>query len=506
MHAPAARPVVAVTGRESRARARWAVPLALMLAAFAIRGWQFGTPLLHVDEDFYLFVGDRMLHGALPYVDIWDRKPIGLFLLYAGIRLLGGGGIVEYQVVATLFAGATAAVLARIAARYAPPVATIVAGLLYLGLLGLNDGMGGQSPVFYNLPVAIAALLAMKAWTEADDPARIRHLALGAMALCGIAMQIKYSALYEGGFFGLAFMLASRRAGRSRAGVVADAALWIAVAILPTLLAIGYYAAQGQAETFLFANFLWLGQRGGEGGAVVVRRLAHTAAILGLPLACVVAAAWVRPLLPGRRAASSYRFVLAWLGIALAAYAIFGTYYDHYALPLVGPIAAAAAPAFAIGRRRAGAILSALLLMLVAWRYQRLVRINLEVRGGAAALDAEVAAIAPRLHDGCLWVYRGDSLLYYRTRSCLYSRYAFPGHLWQAVEAHAIGIDPVAEVRRILAQRPPVIVYEKLRHDSGVNPPADALVNAALAHDYRLVLSVGRPVNASRVFVRRDLR
>uniref|UniRef100_UPI001C08B440 hypothetical protein n=1 Tax=Acinetobacter baumannii TaxID=470 RepID=UPI001C08B440 len=55
--------------------------LILLMFAVAVRARDFGNPSIHVDEQFYLLVGDRMLHGALPYLDIWDRKPIGLFLL-----------------------------------------------------------------------------------------------------------------------------------------------------------------------------------------------------------------------------------------------------------------------------------------------------------------------------------------------------------------------------------------------------------------------------------------
>ena len=67
----------------------WAIALALTALTFAVRAPTFGNPFLGFDEQFYLLVGDRMLHGALPYVDIFDRKPIGLFLLYAATRALG---------------------------------------------------------------------------------------------------------------------------------------------------------------------------------------------------------------------------------------------------------------------------------------------------------------------------------------------------------------------------------------------------------------------------------
>jgi predicted membrane-bound mannosyltransferase len=85
---------------------RWQAAL-LLLVALLLRVPLFGDPVIHSDEQFYLLVGDRLLHGAWPYLDIWDRKPPGLFLLYAAIRLVGGLGIVQYQMVASLAAAAT---------------------------------------------------------------------------------------------------------------------------------------------------------------------------------------------------------------------------------------------------------------------------------------------------------------------------------------------------------------------------------------------------------------
>ena len=101
-----------------------------LLLALLIRSPQFGNPVIQVDEQFYLLVGDRMWHGALPFVDVWDRKPWGLFALYAAIRLLGGEGIIQYQVVATLFAAATAWMIWRLARRVAPDRGAIFAGVI----------------------------------------------------------------------------------------------------------------------------------------------------------------------------------------------------------------------------------------------------------------------------------------------------------------------------------------------------------------------------------------
>ena len=83
----------------------------ILLFTVLLRVWDFGNPVIHVDEQFYLLVGDRMLHGAVPYLDIWDRKPIGLFLLYAFFRLLPGDGILAYQFAACASAALTALIV-----------------------------------------------------------------------------------------------------------------------------------------------------------------------------------------------------------------------------------------------------------------------------------------------------------------------------------------------------------------------------------------------------------
>ena len=52
---------------------------------------------------------------AVPYLDLWDLKPVGRFLLYAAMRPLGGNGILACQLVACGFAAATALLVAKAA-------------------------------------------------------------------------------------------------------------------------------------------------------------------------------------------------------------------------------------------------------------------------------------------------------------------------------------------------------------------------------------------------------
>ena len=459
--------------------------LLLLVAAFSIRASQFGNPLVHVDEDFYLLVGDRMLHGALPYVDIWDRKPIGIFLIYAAIRLLGGSGIVQYQVVATLFAAATAFVIARIAARVAAPAAATAAGILYLLLIGLAGGMGGQTPIFYNLLVAGAALATLK--ITIDDQAafeRLRWSGAIAMVLVGAAMQIKYTAMFEGVFFGIVLLHRGWRMRQGFGSLAVDAALWITLAVLPTLAALGYYAWRGQTGAFIYANFLSIGARSAEPAGETLLRLRQTATLLALPLFCVPLSVALKPWRLVERGPAAFHFIMAWLAAAFFGYAVFGTYFNHYALPLMVPLAVGCAPLFSYRRHRIGMVATCVLLLTGSITYAIDVHKNRRARGGEAAANAMVAAIRPRLTN-CLFVYDGDAILYYLVPSCIPTRYAFPQHLNLTRESGAIGTDPLAEIRRIFAGQPSVVVDTVDREEPDKNPAATALARAVLRRDYR---------------------
>lgn len=131
----------------------------------------FGKPAFQSDEQFYLLVGQRMAAGALPYVDIWDRKPYGLFLLYRSLIALPGDPVLAYQLAGLLFSVLTALAIERMARRIAPPRGAQAAGLAYLIYQPVFNVALGQSPVFYNLPVALAAMLAIGAFARRQDAA-----------------------------------------------------------------------------------------------------------------------------------------------------------------------------------------------------------------------------------------------------------------------------------------------------------------------------------------------
>ncbi|MCE7798741.1 glycosyltransferase family 39 protein [Sphingobium sufflavum] len=466
---------------------------AIILIGIALQRLPFlGNPHLNIDEQFYLLTGTRMLHGALPYIDIWDRKPIGLFLIYAFAGLFEDG-IWAYQLLALAALGATGLLLYRMARRYADRPSAIVAALCYPAILHMMQGAGGQSPIFYNLTMTLAALLVMQVMTGewAGSRKGLVWRGVWVMLLVGVSMQVKYNALFEGIFFGCALLWASwRRAGLAftvRAGL-----LWIAVALLPTALAWLFYAVQGASDEFLFANFLSIFLRHPFADSGAEGRLIRSLKMIGLPIGIGLLSHYL-----GRRKGAmpwggELRFIGAWTIAGFVAYLAFPPYFMHYAMPLVVP---------------------ALLIFASAGRVWLLLRIALvgyavvvgiedgQEEATFQTTDSSYARIDTALRDSrnCPFIYSGPSMYYQTGGHCLPTRYPFPYHINMIRERGAIGIDSDAELARILSRRPDFILMHWPPFDD-MHPNSQHLLLTSLKRDYRKVFSGVDPHYAMELY------
>jgi MFS family permease len=472
--------------------------LIALVVAFATRAWLFGDPVVQIDEQFYLLTGDRLLHGAIPYVDIWDRKPVGIFLLYAGIRLIGGEGIYQYQVVATVFAAGTAFLIARMAMRFTNGRGAALAGASYLLWLLIFDGAGGQTPVFYNLLMAGAGALVLRLVTSEVTH---RQLAAGgsvAMLLVGIALQIKYSVLFEGVFFGLALLWRASRRGMSLPLALACALLWIVSALLPTFAALAWYSHAGHLDAFLYANFESVFQRGKPPPKKLLSRALGLAG-MALPLLLCAYAGWrlARGSDNYRRAAAR-RFALMWLAASLIGVIVFGTYFIHYFLPVLVPLTLACAGL--LGDAEAGvaivsgqgvrriSIASFLAVTGVGLAIATVPK-RIKDRGHEPEVRALAANIRANLH-GCLFAFDADPILYLLSQACIPTSRVFPNHLNEGIESKAVGLDPLRETARIFRANRPDLVVLSDPPDPGYNEATRALVEREINADYRPIFRI----------------
>lgn len=432
----------------------WRAAFLLLAITLLVRAPTLGQPLLHIDETFYLLVGDRWLHdGMWPYVDIWDRKPIGLFLLFAAIRLLGGEGFLQYQLVACAFVAATAWLILRFSALLAPRAAAWVGAVAYICWITLFGGYGGQAPVFYNLLVVGAALILLTnifiAKSAADQPKQVFRAGAAAMLLLGIAIQIKPSVVFEGMFFGIALMWQIRQ--QPIRVWLGYAASWIGIALLPTILALLTYYLIGETDAFVFANITSILHRGSTFTPMTEHRLLRLF-VISSPL--ILLSLVALPL----RAEAGIRFALGWSGVALLAVLVFGTYYLHYGLALVPPLSITASLGFGRLKLRKSIVAGLIGLLIVASFANLFARVD--KRGSRRDLDTILALL--QKHQGNCPYFTGDSApsLYLLSHECHPTKYANSGHLFDTHEALAIGVDQKSELRRIVEGHPRLITLQ----------------------------------------------
>lgn len=445
----------------------------LLTVAMILRCDTFGDPNLDDDDTFYQAVGIAMHHGALPYVDVWDRKPFGLFAIYWAIAGISVAPI-AYQLAASLFAAATAAVIAAIGMRWVKPTGGLLAGLCYLLWLSPTQGYGGQTPLFYNLFIAGAALLVIRA-QPALQRGEVSLSALAAMALAGCAITIKTTALFEAAFLGLFAVWQVSRSGNGGALAFRHAALYALLGSVPTLLIGAAYLLGGHGSEF------W--------HAMVVSNLSKAPPnFFAMGVRALIMFAYLTPLLilalfglmeQGR----GRRFAAFWLAAGLIGLISVPRFYMHYALPLLVPLCVAAIPF--LDKRGLGLVATAIVAGLSLWLAPPF--------QFAATAKSKVAidrlADAVRLHagNGPLMIYDGPPELYHLTAHGLVTPLTFYAHLSDLAEKDVSHLSTLGETQRVLALRPGAVVIANPIRSAPVNLETYRLVRDYITGNCRLV-------------------
>lgn len=423
------------------------VAMGLLAASILLRLSTLGDISAYLDDTFYFLVGQEMHAGALPYVDIWDRKPPGLFLIYYLIAGLSRE-VWAYQFTAWCSAAATGWVIHRLALGWTTRAAAIMAGLAYLVLTCVFNGANGQAPMFYNLFVAISALMV---WRDGEAQGRgaCTWRTWLATALMGLAITIKQTVLFEGVFLGLWSLWAMWRGGAGPRALALAALGLAALGMLPMAAFGAFYAALGHWHEFWHAMVTANLAKRPMPVDVTVH---HALGILlrGLPALAIAIGLLAR--FPGER--QERRFLAAWMVAALAGFLSVPNFFIHYALPLMVPLSVLLA--FAFAGARYGRVLFVLVLVASLLWFSPF---DFAGRQRSIAATDRLAQLV-RDHDSGsgLLVFEGPVYLYALTGKSMLSPLVFPHHLNHAIERDVSHLGTSGEIDRILTQRPGAVV------------------------------------------------
>jgi len=447
------------------------------------------------DAGVFMYAAQRLLDGGLPYRDVWDHKPPLIYVLDALGLLLSGGSPVGVWAVQALAHAVAAAIGYRLFARAFGTRAALfgtLAWLLAAPRIMLADGYFTNFVQTFVAPLQLTAL-ALFADEERRRRRTWRSLAIGVSA--GFAALLTPAALGLWGALGLFVVVGRLRAG-SLHGAFARGSLIAAGAALPVLLAGAVLAAAGVLgdawDQAIRYNASYTGTVTWANRASSLThglRLLASGGFLFVTLAGAAAAVVAlrdRSILP--RASDARRLISVAL-LALPLEVLLGSssgrdhgYYWLAALPSLGVLAAFAALTFErsvvpdLARRLRGpatavatAGLVAGLVLLAARPVPLMARVAVSHEDGLTS--SAVAYL--REHTG-----PEDTVLIWGSRSAVNfvaQRRSATRYVYQYAPLSTRGYDPrphIAELGRILEERPPKVVIDASR-DSAVTPPLE---------------------------------
>jgi hypothetical protein len=475
--------------------------LGLVVGVVAPRLPTINFDVLNVDEAVYLLVGRAWRMGALPYVDIVDRKPLGLFFINAVADAMFWDPIVGARIIGVVATLLAAWLIMTFAQRFMRlgPMTSMACGLLYstYGLLFGGDAV--EAPIYsapFLVGAAILILSDMAKMREGGRPSPMRLVSAG--LLLSATFQIKYVTAAESLAFGLIYLITGWTCARRKPGlwreVVFSAGMMTLAAVLPMALLYGVYAAMGHGREFFFYIFSSNFDRGPTDAtpAVFLRRISLFSLAFA-PLLFLSGQFLLRYWRghAGTREVPSWVvvFLLSWFGAAMFAGIFQMQFYDHHFYEAVLPLAliagAALRPANPGKHAREASIKTAVIVLGLATSGYMMLRLADISQNGSPYQPSRIAADIASTRARSMYVFNYHSLLYALADIELPTKYPLASHMLRDLEAQSFHFDALAEINRILDQDPQMIVVQR-PIDPTVSADRRELIEAKLGSQYCL--------------------
>jgi Dolichyl-phosphate-mannose-protein mannosyltransferase len=452
----------------------------IVLVAFVTRAFSLFTASIDADEGVYLVMAQQWQHGGLPYVAVWDQHPPGLPALLVAVLDVVFDPVLGAHLVASAAVVATAVLIYHICWRHAYNArAGLIAALLYVICISRWAGLSANTEIFNNLLVTFAAHHLI---TAARRPSNLTRAVMAAFVL-GIGLQFKYVVFPEAVLLSLAYLVASYRRHRDLGSASVAAGFMMLAGLLPTIFVVGYFWSKGALQTFLSANI----------GANItyvalvppLREIVYDSAggmlpIIGAVLAMGYAILCRVQWRPRWSATSSLQaWIFLWIAAAALDVCLPMKFFRHYFFALYPPVclgATLALDALAAGRRKPFAYgLVALLATPITLWVMGVARAAPWAGQDVPHTIAEIVQQAGA-RDGDLYVYRYQPVVYALARLRPPTPYVMTLEISEFSEsAHT---DGVAEMQRIMADRPRFVVKSEETLDGAAKAVDDVLTRS----------------------------
>ncbi len=232
------------------------IGLAYIGFSIAFRFFSFFPAVIDHDESTYLVIANELLKGQHYWLDIFDTKPIGIFLLYAGFIKIAGNSIFFLRLLTALWVGLTAWLIYDMQKHWCPrgPAAWL-SGMFYLGMISLFT-FYGVSP---NTEIYFSSLAILAMWLVFRWPWQWWSFILAGISI-GLGLLIKQAVLFDAVALGL--FLLWRIIARHRNSIVhlLQLGLMTLMSIIPMLIVMGWYINMNALDVFVDHQFFLPGR------------------------------------------------------------------------------------------------------------------------------------------------------------------------------------------------------------------------------------------------------
>lgn len=427
-----------------------------LLVAVVIRFLSFFPSVIDHDESTYLVIADAVYQGYTYQVDYIDTKPIGVFLIFAGLKPLLGDSIFWYRFFAAITLALTAFLLYKAKRQDGSPQASgLAAGILYLALNALYTryGVSPNTETYFNLFTALALWIYLQ-----KGPLWMYFLA--GLSL-GVGFIIKYVVVFDGLALGV-FLL--WRALRKEEGVVLafGRAMTMALgAAIPFTVLIGYYYNRGQFDTFWFHSFTVAGRYPSTQTLWHYFEFFFEFFLRFLPVTVL----FVVVLRSKSLSPSTRQLGIIWSTLALVSVLLPGNGFGHYYIQFMLPFSFLAGEFFGLPKSelppwlhwaRNPKVGYPLIVVLLLTHFFLQKKDYLDrpdnVRRAAEYLNEQ-------LEEGDLIYTEADQAIYHITGRLPLTKYVHPSLFWMDKHIEAMEIDVQEEMRKITSARPRFLVF-----------------------------------------------
>lgn len=485
----------------------WMIFTLFIILVFCLRLPSFFQSVLSADESLYLLMAHSLVNGYPPYIQVWDNKPPGIYILFSIALILLGDSVLSIRIIACIAVAITCYLLYQLGNVFVRKGTGIglLAGILYAVSSLTNGGLAANTEIFYTPFVVFAFLLLFSNKVYPNKIVGYGSLKfLGIGLLIGIGLQIKQVVIFD--FFAILIIVLKKMYEKFTRQIstivflkkVVYCYFFLVIGlILPSIFVFLYFMYNGIFHEYFYANFTANIIRGSVtefSPTLMVIAIIKQFIRYSLLYLCLLLTIYYILFSQGVNSEDKKNLnsILIWFLIIFPGIFYTKSFYSHYFLQLLPPLCLISSYTLInivyLKIKNSNLINKLLILLtLIVSLFSTIFFVvrNAQIAGnyiyfrfgrGISNWGDKSATIAQYLQGkvdkNYIYVFDDEPIIYYLTNAKIPTKYIFPDFILVEEFSKVAGVDPIREFISILKKQPLYIIKRNQGSGFIANNPA----------------------------------